>query len=242
MSLAANLQPSLQTRNASSFLWSVLIPQLVPDLLPQLLDGNLRLEHLADPRPPVLLEGLHLALDLVLPRGARGIHEVHLALRRRELGLDGPEVGLDGVVAEQPGVLARAVEELQVLVARGEVRRGHVGALERRAEGGGVGGIGGRLLRLVAGEVERLEGHLGGDAFKLGGHGRREGWLAGGGGGKEGGRLGGGGGGELGGDEGARGGEGLGGGFGVNVYPGEVSSCWAGGDGGREGDAQGRDS
>ncbi len=210
------------------FLWPVLVPQLIPDLLPQLLDRNFRLEDLANPRLPILLEPLQLRLDLVLPRGARGVDEVDLALGGSELGLEGPEVGLDVVVGEQPGLLARAVEELQVLVARGEVRRGDVGALEGCPERIGVRGRGRGLLGFVAGEVERLQRGLGGDALQLNVHGRREGGRAEGGGGWRGGGGGGGFGGDegvcggegFGGDEGVCGGEGFGGGFLVNVCDG----------------------
>lgn len=74
------------------------------------------------------------------------------------------------VVGQEPGILARAVEELQVLVSRGEVPRRDVRALERLAEGVCVGVVAGgrRVLGLVAREVERLEGRGGGDARELG--------------------------------------------------------------------------
>lgn len=210
---------------SSLFLRLVLVPQLVADLPSQLLDRNLRLEHPADLLPPIRLQPLHLPFHLILPRRARRIHQVHLALRRRQLRLQRLQVRLDVVIRQQPGVLARAVQQLQVLVARREVRGRHVGALERRPQRVGVqrAVVVGLFLGFVAGEVERLQGRLRGDALELGGERGREGGCAAGGGekGERGGR--GGGGGEFGVDEGACGGEGFGGRLWVNVWAEEVS-------------------
>lgn len=63
-------------------------PQLLSYLLPELLDGDFRLENPADALAPVLLQALHLALDLVLAGRACCVEEVHVALRGGEVALE----------------------------------------------------------------------------------------------------------------------------------------------------------
>lgn len=180
-------------------------PQLLPRPLPHLLDRNLRLEHSTHALPPALLQTLHLAPRALLPPPALDIHEVDLALRAGEFALQLRELGLEGVVAEQPGVLAVLVEQLQVREARLEVRGGDGGAGQRRR---GEGVVRGFVARRVDGSGGR-EGR--GDAGEFGGEGGCEGGFFGGGEGD------GGGGGGFGGDEGVGGGEVGGGGLGVDV-------------------------
>jgi hypothetical protein len=114
-----------------------LAPQLFANAGPELLDGNLGLEDPPHALAPVVVEGEHLGLDSVLAALAVVVDDVHLALDDGELSLEGAQLGLEVVVADEPGILAPAVEELEVLGASVEVGVGNVGALEDGAEGAG---------------------------------------------------------------------------------------------------------
>jgi hypothetical protein len=103
---------------------------------------------------------VHLALDVLLPPLALDVDDVDLALGVGEVPLQAPQAGLELVVADEPGVLAVGVEELEVLAAGGEVGVGDAGVLEDLAEAVGGRVRGGGLLGLVAGEVEGVEGGL----------------------------------------------------------------------------------
>lgn len=65
------------------------------------------------------------------------VDDVHVTLRGGELSLESAQLGLELVVADEPGVLAPAVEEIEVLGTGVQVGVGDVGALEDGAEGGG---------------------------------------------------------------------------------------------------------
>lgn len=177
------------------------MPQLFPNLGFELLDGELRLKNSSNTFAPVFLQGEHLCSDVVLPALAVVVDNVDVLLCVGEVLLERAQLALELVISEQPGVLAPAVEKVEVLAAGLEVGVGDVGFCEDGTQGVERGAGGGGLLGFVAREVERLEGRRGCDAVELG--------LDGGGEGRGlvGGRDGGGGGGCFGGYEGACGGE-----------------------------------
>lgn len=136
------------------------VPHLIANLFLELLDGDLGLQDPAYALPPRLLEGVHLALDVLLPPLALDVDDVNLALGVGEIPLQAPQPRLELVVADEPGVLPVGVEELQVLAAGGEVGVRDAGVLEDFAEAVGGRVRGGSLLGLVAGKVEGLQGGL----------------------------------------------------------------------------------
>jgi hypothetical protein len=97
------------------------------NLFLELLDGDFRLENPADAGAPVLLQPLHLGLDVVLVSRARGIDEINVAFGVGQVALEAAQLVLEVVVAEEPGVAAVGVEELEVLGAGGEVGGGDEG-------------------------------------------------------------------------------------------------------------------
>lgn len=105
-------------------------PLGLQDLPPQRLGGNLGLEHPAHTAPPRLLELANLAARLALNALALEGDEVDVALGVGDLALQGAELGLELPVADEPGVLAVAVEEGEVLAAGVEVAHGGVGLVE----------------------------------------------------------------------------------------------------------------
>lgn len=97
------------------------------NLPPQALGGDLGFEHAADAPPPRLVQPRDLAARVALqPLAAQG-DEVDVAAGGGDLALERAQLRLQLPVAHQPRVLAVAVEEREVLPARGEVRRRRVG-------------------------------------------------------------------------------------------------------------------
>lgn len=177
---------------ASSLRLHLLFPLAAPgplphdgvDLPPQALGGNLGLEHAADAPPPRLVEPRDLPSGVALqPLAAEG-DEVDVPARGGDLALQSAQLRLQLPVADQPRVLAVAVEEREVLPARGEVRRRRVGlaqgGLEVLARGRAVLG---QVGELVPRQVYRVQGRwlrgvrAAGYAVQLGLDQGAEGWF-----------------------------------------------------------------
>lgn len=164
----------------------------------QALSRSFGLDDPLDAGAPALLEQAHLRRGGGLGGPARLLDGLDLVPGAGQVGLEVAQDGLKLGVGDEPGVLAVALEQRQVGQARRQERRRRVGGAQRRAPGGRVGRVCGRVEGLVARQVDAGAGVLGrarGQAGVLAGYERRErglirgrdGWveLVGGGGGVE---------------------------------------------------------
>lgn len=156
------------------------------DLPPQPLGGDLCLEHAAHAPPPGLVQPRDLAAGVALqPLAAQG-DEVDGPAGGGHLALEGAQLRLEVPVAHQPRVLAVAVEQREVLPARGQVRGRRVGLGEGGLEAYPVGvAVLWQVRQLVPRQVYRAEGRrlrrvrAGGYAVQLGLDEGAEGWFCG---------------------------------------------------------------
>lgn len=84
------------------------------DLLLQALGSHLGLEHTADALLPRLLQRLDLAVHALLLRAPQRFNLVVLAPHVGQLGLDVLENVLELRVADQPGILAKLLQQCQL--------------------------------------------------------------------------------------------------------------------------------
>lgn len=117
----------------------LLLPHDGIDLPPQPLGRDLGLEHAAHAPPPRLVQPRDLPSALALQPLPPQRDEVDAPPRSGHLALQGAQLRLELPVAHEPRVLAVAVEQREVLPARGEVCCCGVGLAQGGLEGFPVG-------------------------------------------------------------------------------------------------------
>lgn len=125
-------------------------PLPLQNLPTQALGRSFGLDDLLDAGAPALLEQAHLRRRGGLGGPARLLDGLDLVPGAGQVGLEVAQDGLELGVGDEPGVLAVALEQRQVGKARRQERRRRVGGAQRRAPGGRVGRVYGRVEGLVA--------------------------------------------------------------------------------------------